>query len=74
LLKRLAAPVWVFNLGIFFSMFSFVRLSRVTPPICPWDRTSPELFRLQLVYSRPGYPASKTAQAILKVDETLRAA
>jgi hypothetical protein len=46
LLKRLAAPEWVFNLGIFFSFTWFWR-SNCSPRV---DRGFPHLFRLFQVY------------------------
>src|ERR1035438_10693213 len=63
-LKRFFAPVWVFNLGIFFSLSS--RAGRTHPPC---DRDFPALLRLQPVYRIGDFGAIQTdgaAQILFK--------
>ena len=55
LMKRFFAPVWVFNLGIF---FSFRRKWSSSPQICPARQGLPCLTRPQPVYPNLRFPRS----------------
>src|ERR1700681_954038 len=56
LLKRFFAPVWVFNLGIFFSFWT-----GASPSDWPRARHCPALATLRSVYQKPFFPATGEA-------------